>query len=199
MSALEKCRLASAIPTSQQILIDCNFFLDTIFRRFYTFVNCKESLAGSKLKQQRENRHNGNQESSSKEASEEGSQEGSKKEVTRQRNRQHIRGTPKASPEVLLGKMRSPVFMRVSRSTGSFQASPGACCSGFIIRRESQIAGHSSGTVALPSRVISLPGAKPVTRKREQSGPAIFPSAEGRLRRAEHFLTKVLPGYDTFA
>ena len=53
---------------------------------------------------QRENRNNGNQESSSKEASEEGSQENSKEEVSRQRNRQHNRGTPKASPDVFLAK-----------------------------------------------------------------------------------------------
>src|SRR5271168_2590963 len=97
----------------EKISMKCYFFLDTIFRRFYTFVNCKESLAGSMSTRQRENRNNGNQESSSKEASEEGSQEGRKKEVSRQRNRQHNRGTPKASPDVLLGKALSPVFMRL--------------------------------------------------------------------------------------
>jgi hypothetical protein len=95
----------------------CYFFLDTIFRRFYTFVNCKESLAGSMSTRQRENRNNGNQESSSKEASEEGSQEGSKKEVSRQRNRQHNRGTPKASPDVLWGEPLSPVFMGLWRAS----------------------------------------------------------------------------------
>jgi hypothetical protein len=62
---------------------------------------------------QRENRKNGNQESSSKEASEEGSQENSKEEVSRQRNRQHNRGTPKASPDVFLRNAESPVFMRL--------------------------------------------------------------------------------------
>jgi hypothetical protein len=62
---------------------------------------------------QRENRNNGNQESSSKEASEEGSQESCKEEVSRQRNRQHNRGTPKASPDVFLAKAVSPVFMRL--------------------------------------------------------------------------------------
>jgi hypothetical protein len=95
--------LAIAIPISELILIKCNFFLDTIFLGFYTFVNCKVSLAGSMSTRQRENRNNGNQESSSKEASEEGSQENSKEEVSRQRNRQHNRGTPKASPDVFLG------------------------------------------------------------------------------------------------
>ena len=98
----ESCRLASAIPIGELIAKKCDFFLDTIFSGFYTFVNCKVSLAGSMSTRQRENRNNGNQESSSKEASEEGSQENCKEEVSRQRNRQHIRGTPKASPEVSL-------------------------------------------------------------------------------------------------
>jgi hypothetical protein len=104
--------LAIAIPIRELILIKCYFFLDTIFLGFYTFVNCKVSLAGSMSTRQRENRKNGNQESSSKEASEEGSQENSKEEVSRQRNRQHNRGTPKASPEVFLVEAISSVFMR---------------------------------------------------------------------------------------
>ncbi len=116
MSARESRWLAIAIPISELILIKCNFFLDTIFWGFYTFVNCKVSLAGSMSTRQRENRNNGNQESSSKEASEEGSQENSKEEVSRQRNRQHNRGTPKASPEVFLVKVNSPVFMRLRRT-----------------------------------------------------------------------------------
>src|ERR1700761_3612166 len=78
----ESCRLASAIPIGKLISKKCDFFLDTIFSGFYTFVNCKVSLAGSMSTRQRENRNNGNQESSSKEASEEGSQENSKKEVS---------------------------------------------------------------------------------------------------------------------
>jgi hypothetical protein len=102
VSAEESWWLASSIPIGQLIFIKCDFFLDTIFPGFYTFVNCKVSLAGSMSTRQRENRNNGNQESSSKEASEEGSQENSKEEVSRQRNRQHNRGTPKASPDVFL-------------------------------------------------------------------------------------------------
>jgi hypothetical protein len=102
VSAEESWWLASSIPMGQLIFIKCDFFLDTIFPGFYTFVNCKVSLAGSMSTRQRENRNNGNQESSSKEASEEGSQENCKEEVSRQRNRQHHRGTPKASPEVFL-------------------------------------------------------------------------------------------------
>ncbi len=113
MSAWGSWRLASAIPIGELIFTKCYFFLDTIFLGFYTFVNCKVSLAGSMSTRQRENRKNGNQESSSKEASEEGSQENSKEEVSRQRNRQHNRGTPKASPEVFLGDAGSPVFMRL--------------------------------------------------------------------------------------
>jgi hypothetical protein len=108
--------LASAIPISELIFIKCDFFLDTIFSGFYTFVNCKVSLAGSMSTRQRENRNNGNQESSSKEASEEGSQENSKEEVSRQRNRQHNRGTPKASPDVFFERALSPVFMRLRRT-----------------------------------------------------------------------------------
>jgi hypothetical protein len=109
--------LAIAIPISELILIKCYFFLDTIFIGFYTFVNCKVSLAGSMSTRQRENRNNGNQESSSKEASEEGSQENSKEEVSRQRNRQHNRGTPKASPDVFLVNAVSSVFMRSPRTS----------------------------------------------------------------------------------
>ncbi len=41
---------------STMIFTKCNFFLDTIFPGFYTFVNCKESLAGSMSNRQRENR-----------------------------------------------------------------------------------------------------------------------------------------------
>jgi hypothetical protein len=113
VSELESQRLASTIPLSELIFTKCNFFLDTVFIEFYTFVNCKVSLAGSMSTRKRENRKNGNQESSSKEASEEGSQENCKEEVSRQRNRQHNRGTPKASPDVFLAKGKSPVFMRL--------------------------------------------------------------------------------------
>jgi hypothetical protein len=105
------------------IFTKCDFFLDTIFSGFYTFVNCKESLAGSMSTRQRENRKNGNQESSSKEASEEGSQENCKEEVSRQRNRQHSRGTPKASPEVFLRAKESPMFMRLPACASRCRAS----------------------------------------------------------------------------
>jgi hypothetical protein len=117
--------LALAIPIRQLIFTKCNFFLDTVFVGFYTFVNCKVSLAGSMSTRQRENRKNGNQESSSKEASEEGSKKGSKKEVSSQRNRQHNRGTPKASPDVFLETAKSLVFMRLrqpSPRTGKLPA-----------------------------------------------------------------------------
>jgi hypothetical protein len=105
--------LASAIPIDQLIFIPCDFFLDTHFVEFYTFVNCKVSLAGSMSTRKGRIENNGNQESSSKEASEEGSQENCKEEVSRQRNRQHNRGTPKASPDVLWAEVISPMFMRL--------------------------------------------------------------------------------------
>src|SRR6202044_4118980 len=105
--------LAIAIPISKLILTKCYFFLDTIFLGFYTFVNCKVSLAGSMSTRQRENRNNGNQESSSKEASEEGSQENSKEEVSRQRNRQHNRGAPKTAPQGFFCNAESPRFFWV--------------------------------------------------------------------------------------
>ena len=117
--------LASSIPMGQLIFIKCDFFLDTIFLGFYTFVNCKVSLAGSMSTRQRENRKNGNQESSSKEASEEGSQENSKEEVSSQRNRQHNRGTPKASPDVFLDNAGSPVFMRLRQPFTTRSQDPG--------------------------------------------------------------------------
>ena len=147
MSAGESRRLAIAIPISELILIKCNFFLDTIFLGFYTFVNCKVSLAGSMSTRQRENRNNGNQESSSKEASEEGSQENSKEEVSRQRNRQHNRGTPKASPEVFLVEENSSVFMRLPRTLRGMRKFAGACAlrsgaGGNFVRRQPR-AGNS--------------------------------------------------------
>jgi hypothetical protein len=125
VSAEESRWLAIAIPFSELILIKCYFFLDTIFPGFYTFVNCKVSLAGSMSTRQRENRNNGNQESSSKEASEEGSQENSKEEVSRQRNRQHNRGTPKASPDVFLANAVSSVFMRFPHTLRACKNFPG--------------------------------------------------------------------------
>jgi hypothetical protein len=87
-----------AIPISELILTKCYFFLDTIFLGFYTFVNCKVSLAGSMSTRQRENRNNGNQESSSKEASEEGSQENSKEEVSSNATGNTIGGRQKRPP-----------------------------------------------------------------------------------------------------
>jgi hypothetical protein len=99
---------------------------------------------------QRENRKNGNQESSSKEASEEGSQENCKKEVSRQRNRQHNRGTPKASPDVFLGNARSPVFMRLrpSLSSGISKLAFGAVagCDALLSPRPRVIAGRRERT-----------------------------------------------------
>jgi hypothetical protein len=89
---------------SEFIFTKCYFFLDTLFLGFYTFVNCKVSLAGSMSTRQRENRKNGNQESSSKEASEEGSQENSKEEVSKQRNKATQSGDAKSVPRCVFGK-----------------------------------------------------------------------------------------------
>jgi hypothetical protein len=104
MSAWGSGRLASAIPIGELIFTKCYFFLDTLFLGFYTFVNCKVSLAGSMSTRQRENRKNGNQESSSKEASEEGSQENSKEEVSRQRNKATQSGDAKSVPRCVFGQ-----------------------------------------------------------------------------------------------
>ena len=104
MSTWGRRRLASSIPISELIFTKCDFFLDTIFSGFYTFVNCKVSLAGSMSTRQRENRKNGNQESSSKEASEEGSQENSKEEVSRQRNKATQSGDAKSVPRGVFGQ-----------------------------------------------------------------------------------------------
>jgi hypothetical protein len=176
--------LASAIPLAKLIFTKCYFFLDTIFLGFYTFVNCKVSLAGSMSTRQRENRKNGNQESSSKEASEEGSQENSKEEVSSQRNRQHIRGTPKASPDVFLGNARSLVFMRLRHaSTAGF---PDPRCELF------------------PDRQALLSSQPRVTAGwRERTfGSLALPLAEARKWSATdleaHMLTKVVPGHPTF-
>jgi hypothetical protein len=104
VSACGRGRLASAIPIGELICTNCYFFLDTLFLGFYTFVNCKVSIAGSMSTRQRENRKNGNQESSSKEASEEGSQENSKEEVSRQRNKATQSGDAKSVPRCVSGQ-----------------------------------------------------------------------------------------------
>ena len=96
--------LASSIPIGELIFTKCNFFLDTLFLGFYTFVNCKVSIAGSMSTRQRENRKNGNQESSSKEASEEGSQENCKEEVSKQRNKATQSGDAKSVPRCVFGQ-----------------------------------------------------------------------------------------------
>jgi hypothetical protein len=56
VSAWGSGRLASAIPIGELIFTKCYFFLDTLFLGFYTFVNCKVSIAGSMSTRQRENR-----------------------------------------------------------------------------------------------------------------------------------------------
>jgi hypothetical protein len=104
MSEWGSGRLAIAIPIGALIFTNCYFFLDTLFLGFYTFVNCKVSIAGSMSTRQRENRKNGNQESSSKEASEEGSQENSKEEVSRQRNKATQSGDAKSVPRCVSGQ-----------------------------------------------------------------------------------------------
>jgi hypothetical protein len=109
---------------SEFIFTKCYFFLDTLFLGFYTFVNCKVSLAGSMSTRQRENRKNGNQESSSKEASEEGSQENSKEEVSKQRNKATQSGDAKSVPRCVFGK----------RSIASVHAASAA-----ILERDSRI------------------------------------------------------------
>ena len=151
---------------------------------------------------QRENRNNGNQESSSKEASEEGSQENSKEEVSRQRNRQHNRGTPKASPEVFLVKANSSVFMRLQRT----------------LRQIGKLA--EGARVAVAPAAISLDGnhaqripCSPFSRFRGSVRGSVSPRAEAKVWEAslaggEHPgflpeksrapLTKVVLGHATF-
>jgi hypothetical protein len=94
--------LASTIPIAKLIFKVCDFFLDTVFAEFYTFVNCNVSLAGSMSTRQRENRNHGNQESSREEAGKEGSQKSSKEEVSKQHKQATHSGDAKASPEVFL-------------------------------------------------------------------------------------------------
>ena len=66
----------------------CHFFLDTLFRELYTFVNCSICCCSTRIGRIE---NYGNQESS-KEASEEGSKESCKEEVSKE-TRQHQRGT----------------------------------------------------------------------------------------------------------
>ena len=172
--------MASSIPMGQLIFIKCHFFLDTNFSGFYTFVNCKVSLAGSMSTRQRENRNNGNQESSSKEASEEGSQENCKEEVSRQRNRQHNRGTPKASPDV---------FLRTPNRQCLCACDEDARSEGIWGRGAMRRLGIDQGGVG---RLIwSSPSVAPsAVQVSETQGP--------QGRKTNQPLTKVVFGHDTF-
>jgi hypothetical protein len=177
----EKSRwLASSIPMGQLIFIKCHFFLDTNFSGFYTFVNCKVSLAGSMSTRQRENRNNGNQESSSKEASEEGSQENCKEEVSRQRNRQHIRGTPKASPEV---------FLRVHNRQC-------LCACNDDARTEANWRTRGKETFWGSAGKLRLPGLE-LTQRGADSGAVSEAEGPGG-RKTDPRLTKVVFGHHTF-
>jgi hypothetical protein len=168
--------LASSIPISELIFTKCDFFLDTIFPGFYTFVNCKVSLAGSMSTRQRENRNNGNQESSSKEASEEGSQENSKEEVSRQRNRQHNRGTPKASPDVFLVNAVSSVFMRFQRTSHASKNFSG------MAGVEDHTRGNASMKSIFPE--VSLSGSPPFCRWRLVTSHAQGAGKTGKAQMA---------------
>jgi hypothetical protein len=180
VSAEESWWLASSIPMGQLIFIKCHFFLDTNFSGFYTFVNCKVSLAGSMSTRQRENRNNGNQESSSKEASEEGSQENCKEEVSRQRNRQHNRGTPKASPDV---------FLRMHNHQ--------CLCTCDDDARSERIWG-SRGVEAFggSNRELRLPDWELTQRGAVSGAGECSPGARGR--KTDPRLTKVVFGHHTF-
>jgi hypothetical protein len=125
VSEQESRTLASAIPSSQQILMECDFFLDTIFRRFYTFVNCKESLAGSMSTRQRENRTMATKKAVAKKPAKKAAKKAAKKK----------------SPDVLLGKAASPLFMRV-------------CGASVVIRR-----GLEQAECALTPAVALIPSA----------------------------------------
>jgi hypothetical protein len=180
VSAEESWWLASSIPIGQLIFIKCHFFLDTIFPGFYTFVNCKVSLAGSMSTRQRENRNNGNQESSSKEASEEGSQENCKEEVSRQRNRQHNRGTPKASPEVFL-RTHNRQCLRACDDNARSERIWG--------RGAMRCLGDRTGSCGCP--IWSSPSeTQSAARVSEAQGP--------RDRKTDPRLTKVVFGHHTF-
>jgi len=202
VSAQERRWLAIAIPIRELILIKCYFFLDTIFLGFYTFVNCKVSLAGSMSTRQRENRKNGNQESSSKEASEEGSQENSKEEVSRQRNRQHNRGTPKASPDVFLVNVISSVFMRLQRTLRPIRKFCGGCA-----RRSGVACGFARWQPCAANSVFSFSrfrgwarcGVSPRAAAKTWEGSVAGGEHRGPCRRkASAPLTKVVLGHATF-
>ena len=180
MSAEESWWLASSIPMGQLIFIKCHFFLDTIFPGFYTFVNCKVSLAGSMSTRQRENRNNGNQESSSKEASEEGSQESCKEEVSRQRNRQHNRGTPKASPEVFLRMHNRQCLCACDEDARQKRTLRSRGKQAFGIYQEAAVAWFELTPRATPS----------TARVSEARG--------SRVGETNKSLTKVVSGHDTF-
>ena len=151
---------------------------------------------------QRENRNNGNQESSSKEASEEGSQENSKEEVSKQRNRQHNRGTPKASPEVFLVKANSSVFMRLQRTLRAI----GKFAEGARV----EVAPASISPDGNPAQLISVFSLFPISRlvrvgHLTEGGGKTMGRERGRSRALGFLpeksgapLTKVVLGHATF-
>jgi hypothetical protein len=77
-----------------------DFFLDTLFSDFYTFVNCSRSVADSMSHRKGRIENHGN-EKGSQETGKEGSKEGSKEEVSNS-NRQHKGERCKAFPFVFV-------------------------------------------------------------------------------------------------
>ena len=65
-----------------------DFFLDTLFSDFYTFVNCSKYVADSMSHRKGRIENHGN-EKGSQETGKEGSKEGSEEEVSKQLKRQH--------------------------------------------------------------------------------------------------------------
>jgi hypothetical protein len=99
--------LTSAIPQKNLFSEKCDFFLDTLFSDFYTFVNCSRSAADSMSHRKGRIDNHGN-EKGSQEASKESSEEGSKEEV-RQQQKGNTKGErEKRSPSCFCARNHPP-------------------------------------------------------------------------------------------
>jgi hypothetical protein len=103
----KRCKVTATIRCRNLFLEKCNFFLDTLFSDFYTFVNCSMSAAGSMSHRKGRIDNHGN-EKGSQEASKESSEEGSKEEV-RQQQKGNTKGErEKRSPSCFCARNHPP-------------------------------------------------------------------------------------------
>jgi hypothetical protein len=105
--AADDAKLTATIPQKNLFVPKCDFFLDTLFSDFYTFVNCSTSAAGSMSHRKGRIENHGN-EKGSQETGKEGSKESRKEEVTRQQKGNTKGEREKRSPSCFCARHRYP-------------------------------------------------------------------------------------------